>query len=63
LHFFENNGGLYLFVKAKSFGDIRTLAVERILEVSITTSSFTYRENFNPEEFLETAFDLVWDKL
>jgi predicted DNA-binding transcriptional regulator YafY len=61
LHFFENKGGLYLFVRATTFDEIRVLAVERILEVSISSLTFSYPENFHPEEFLETAFDLVWD--
>jgi predicted DNA-binding transcriptional regulator YafY len=61
LHFVENKGGLYLFVRATTFEEIRILAVERIQEVSISPTTFTYPENFNPEEFLETAFDLIWD--
>lgn len=61
LHFFENNGGLYLFVRATTFDEIRVLAVERVLKVSLTPSTFIYPENFTPEEFLETAFDIIWD--
>ena len=60
LHFFENDGGLYLFVKATTFGDILTLAVERIQKISETGSSFEYPINFDPEELLESAFDIVY---
>ncbi len=60
LHFFEYNGGLYLIVNTTTFGEIRTLAVERIKEIIPTTSTFRYPANFDPEEMLESAFDIVW---
>jgi len=62
LHFFENDGGLYLFVKATTFGDILTLAVERIQEITKTGSSFEYPKDFDPEELLESAFDIVHEE-
>ncbi|RJX17080.1 MAG: WYL domain-containing protein [Desulforudis sp.] len=61
LHLFENQGGLYLFVNATKFGDIRILAVERIEKLSITEDKFVYPENFNPEERLESAFNISMD--
>ncbi len=60
LHFFENKGGLYLFVKATTFGDILTLAVERIQDITKTDTSFEYPKDFDPQEFLESAFDIVY---
>jgi len=60
LHFFENNGGLYLIVNTTAFGEIRTLAVERIKEITPTTSTFEYPANFDPEVMLESAFDIIW---
>lgn len=60
LHFFENDGGLYLFVNTTSFSDIRTLAVERIQEITKTDSSFEYPKNFDPEKLIESAFDIVY---
>jgi len=60
LHFFENDGGLYLFVRATTFGDILTLAVERIQKITETGSSFEYQKDFDPEELLESAFDIVY---
>jgi len=62
LNFFENDGGLYLFVKATTFGDILTLAVERIQEITKTGSSFKYPRDFDPEELLESAFDIVYEE-
>ncbi|MEW5773231.1 MAG: WYL domain-containing protein [Thermodesulfobacteriota bacterium] len=61
LHFFEHGGGLYLFVRATSFGDIRMLAVERIQEITLTDSRFDYPEDFDPEARLAEAFDLTLD--
>jgi predicted DNA-binding transcriptional regulator YafY len=61
LHFFESHGGLYVFVNATSFGDIRILAVERIQELTLTDSVFQYPEDFDPEERLDAAFDMVYD--
>ncbi|MFH0925189.1 MAG: WYL domain-containing transcriptional regulator [bacterium] len=61
LHFFENKGGLYLFVNTTSFGEIRTLAVERIQEIKGTGVTFEYPKDFTPEELLEAAFDIIYD--
>ena len=60
LHFFENDGGLYLLVNTTTFGDIRTLAVERIEKIKETGEFFEYPKEFDPEELLESAFDIVY---
>lgn len=57
LHFFEDNGGLYLFVQIAE--DIRILAVERIDMIKMTADTFEYPADFNPEERLETAFRIT----
>lgn len=62
LHFFESSGGLYLFVNATTFGDILTLAVERIQEITPTGSLFEYPKDFDPEKLLEAAFDIVYEE-
>ncbi len=49
LHFFENDGGLYLPVNTSSFGDIRTLAVERIHKITKSGESFEYPKDFGAE--------------
>jgi predicted DNA-binding transcriptional regulator YafY len=61
LHFFENNGGLYLFARYHESEDILTLAVERILSFEKGEGSFEYPEDFDPGARLDEAFDLVWD--
>ena len=59
LHFFHHGGGLYLFVNATTFGNIRILALERIKKVTPTASSFEYPSRFDPLEYLESAFDIT----
>lgn len=61
LHFFEREGGLYLLVTVPAYGDVRTLAVERIKYVETTKESFVYPEGFNPEEYLASAFTLYFE--
>ncbi|HDQ39778.1 MAG TPA: WYL domain-containing transcriptional regulator [Desulfonatronum sp.] len=61
LHFFESNGGLYLFVRVPRYGDIRILAVERIMKIDVLDERFDYPEDFNPEEKLSQAFGMVYD--
>lgn len=61
LHFFENNGGLYLIVKTTTFKDIRTLAIERIMEITKSEKSFEYPDDFNPDDLLSSAFNICFD--
>ncbi len=61
LHFFEHQGGLYLFVNTTDFGDIRVLATERISKIEQVGGQFIYPEDFDPEEKLKHAFGLFYD--
>jgi len=61
LHFFKNNGGLYLFIKVASFNNIRTIAVERIATITETDEFFEYPEEFNPAELIDNAFNIIYD--
>ena len=61
LCFFENHGGLYVFVNATSFGQIRIMAVERIQGLELTGDGFDSPGDFDPETLLNSAFDMVYD--
>ncbi len=61
LHFFESNGGMYIFVRVPKHDTIRTLAVERIQKLEKSEETFVYPENFNPEKLLESSFDIIYD--
>ena len=61
LNFFENEGGLYLYIGKEGSDQRRTLAVERIKELTALNKTFEYPMDFDPEEALESAFDIVHD--
>lgn len=61
LHFFEHNGGLYLFARITGTADIRTLAVERFRKLEITESPFEYPADFDAVERLNAAFGVIYD--
>lgn len=61
LRFFERDGGLYLFIRATRFGDIRVLAVERISQIETTQNTFTYPTGFDPEALLDRSFGMYYD--
>ena len=62
MNFFENEGGLYIFVRKTDTDEIRTLAVERIKNLEITDSYFEYPEDFKPDELLNSSFDIIYDE-
>ncbi len=61
LHFFESNGGMYIFVQVPKYNTIRTLAVERIQRIEKSEESFEYPGDFDPEKLLTDAFDIVYN--
>lgn len=60
LHFFEQDGGLYLIAVITKYGDLRTLAVERFKKVDETEDCFEYPADFDAEAFLSSAFSLFF---
>jgi len=62
LHFFEHDGGLYLIAVMTSYGDLRTLAVERFKKVEETDDRFDYPAGFDAENYLSSAFTLYFDE-
>lgn len=61
LCFFERDGGLYIFVRATRFGQIRVLAVERIENLTMEETTFEPPDGFDPAQYLEGAFSLIFD--
>lgn len=59
LHFYENRGGLYLFAQKLKSRAIRSYAVERILRIRPLSRHVAYPPDFDPEETLNSAFDLT----
>jgi len=59
LHFYENRGGLYLFAQKLKSMTIRNYAVERIHRIRPLKRNVDYPPGFNPEETLNSAFDLT----
>lgn len=59
LHFYENRGGLYLFAQKLKSEEIRSYAVERIHRIRPLNREVAYPPNFDPEETLNSAFDLT----
>jgi predicted DNA-binding transcriptional regulator YafY len=61
LHFLEVDGGLY-FICQTDENKIFTLAVERIQKLEDAKKHFTYPEDFNAREYVDTPFRLVHGK-
>ncbi len=61
LKLFDWNGGLYLWIHASEYDDIRILAVERINSISVTEEEFSRPDHFDPDELMEDTFGIIYD--
>lgn len=59
LHFFEHQGGLYLFANIPAYDDVRMLAVQRMLEVEVLAEKFQYPKSFDVHAKLREPFGLI----
>ena len=59
LHFFEHQGGLYLFAHILEYNEVRTLAVHRIMGVEMLDETFNYPVSFDVQEKLKEPFGIV----
>ncbi|MBA7547093.1 hypothetical protein ES705_39495 [subsurface metagenome] len=60
LKIFEWNGGIYSFIQFLPDKPIRTIALERIRELTVTEDRFNYPEDFNPEAMLSSALTITF---
>ena len=58
LHFFEHNGGLYLFARAQGRTGVRMYAVERFRSVKMTEDGYEYPKGFDPIQRLDSTFTI-----
>ena len=49
----------YIIVKNTAKGEIRTYALDRIMDISISKVKFTYPENLNPKDYFENSFGIT----
>jgi predicted DNA-binding transcriptional regulator YafY len=54
--------GVYCVGKAPAFGDIITLAIERIHSLTLTDESFTVDPKFDAKKQETEAFGVIWEK-
>lgn len=60
LHAFAHAGGLYCLVQSPEHGDIRVVAVERIVSITLEAAQFMPPADFDPHAMLDGAFGVVW---
>jgi len=61
LKLFEWNGGFYAFIQLHPELEIRTIAVERLGDISLSEDCFAYPENFDAEAMLSSAFTITFN--
>ncbi len=62
LRFYEWNDGLYCFIQTIPENRIRTTAVERFQSITVQEQTFTYPEDFDPQQLLSGAWGINWDE-
>jgi predicted DNA-binding transcriptional regulator YafY len=61
LKLFEWNSGMYLFATLLPDNEIRTIAVDRLTDLTLSDDTFTYPEDFDAEAKLDEAFTVTCD--
>jgi predicted DNA-binding transcriptional regulator YafY len=56
------HGGLYLYARAKEYGEVRTFAVERIEKIEVLDQNFEVPKDFNVTEYARGAFGIAGGK-
>lgn len=54
--------GLYCLGKTSTHAEITMLAVERVVSIEVTGTSFRVAPNFEPERYEQEAFGVIWDE-
>lgn len=61
-HLLWIQGGLYSVGKVPAYGDIITLAVDRIRSLTLTDELFAVDPAFDPKKYEAEAFGVIWEK-
>ena len=56
------HGGLYLYARAAEYKEVRTFAVERIQNITVSDETFEVPADFNPSEYARGAFGIAGGK-
>ncbi len=54
-------GGLYCLGKIPTYGDVTTLAVDRIRTLTVLASEFEVDPGFDPDRYRRESFGIIWE--